>query len=202
MTALLLTALLYMPLAPINPVEEDTLSSLAFHFSGGLSGPNGIVSAGPEIATRFETLVVHPFMVRATAAGSYAHTKSNLFPKGRLYTLTLGTDAIYYRGTNHLTGYIGFGFIYTMSRFDSFAHTADSLFRNEGVTDVDMEPEFGYRVVLGLRYHKNYSLELSVSELRPDFRKSGRDLSGTEMRTYQTTRTGTFKIMLGYVVPL
>ena len=202
MNALVLTALLYMPLAPINPVEEDTLSSMAFHFTAGMAGPNGVVSVGPEVSAKLEMLVLHPFMVRGTIDGKYVQTRSGLFPEGNLYTLTLGADAIYYRGTNRLTGYLGFGFVYTIHEFGLFDYAADSLGRVEGVTSVDVEKEFGYRIILGLRFHKNYSLELSVSELRPDFRKTSYLGDGTEMRTYQTTRTGAWRISFGYVVPL
>ena len=202
MTALLLASLLYLPIAPLNPVAQDTLPSLAFHFTGGVAGPNGIVSAGPELSAKCEMLVLHPFVVRGTVDLRYGQTTSNLFPQGHLYVTTVGADAIYYRGTHFLTGYIGFGFLYAFHRFDSFDRTADSLYASEGVADVQIDPQNGYRLILGLRYRRNYSLEVSVSEVRPDFRKIGVGEDGSEVRSYQATRTGSFKVTLGYIVPI
>ena len=199
MNALLLATWLSLPLAPLNPIEEDTLSEMSLHFTAGLANPNGIVTAGPVLSVNYEMLVIHPFMVRGTVDFKYGRMKSNLFPQGHLWTTMVGGDAIYYRGTNYLTGYVGFGFVYSFNNFISFDATADSLLVNEGVTDVDIEQKWGYRLVLGLRYHKCYSLEVGVVELEPDFKKIGFDTNASETRSYQTTRTGSFRITLGYL---
>jgi hypothetical protein len=199
MNALLLATWLSLPLAPLNPVEEDTLSAMSLHFTAGLANPNGIVTAGPVLSANYEMLVIHPFMVRGTVDFKYGRMKSNLFPQGHLWTTTLGTDAIYYRGTNYLTGYIGFGFVYSFHHFVPFDATADSLYLNEGVTDVDVQQKWGYRLVLGLRYHKSYSLEVGIVELQPDFKKTGILSNSGESRSYQTTRAGSFRITLGYL---
>lgn len=199
MNALLVATWLSLPLAPLNPVEEDTLSEMSLHFTAGLANPNGIVTAGPVLSVNYEMLVIHPFMVRGTIDFKYGRMKSNLFPQGHLWTTMIGGDAIYYRGTNYLTGYVGFGFVYSFHNFVSFDATADSLLVNEGVTDVDMEQKWGYRLVLGLRYHKCYSLEVGVVELEPDFKKIGFDTNVSETRSYQTTRAGSFRITVGYL---
>lgn len=202
MTALLLTVLLYQPLAPINPIEQDTLPAWALHFEAGMVGPNGVVTTGPEVSAMLEMLVVHPFMVRGTADARYGQVTSGLFPNGNLYTLSLGADAIYYRGTNHLTGYFGVGAFYTVHSFDPFERTADSLRANEGWTAVDIQPKFGYRLILGLRFSRIYSMEISVDDLHPDFKMTGTQGDGVESRSYKTTRTGAFRLTFGYVVPL
>jgi hypothetical protein len=183
MHSLLMTAWLCLPLAPLNPIEEDTLASVNLHVAAGVAGPNGIVSVGPIASTSLEVLVVHPFMVRATADLAYGRIKSNLFPRGDLWTTTFGGDAIYYRGTDHLTGYVGAGMFYA----------------TEGVTDVDLQQEWGYRIIIGIRYHRCYSLEITMTELTPGFRKTARDESGGGYRTYQETRTGSFRVSLGYL---
>jgi hypothetical protein len=199
MNALLLATWLSLPLAPLNPVKEDTLSAMSLHLTAGLACPNGIVSAGPILSANYEMLVIHPFMVRGTVDFKYGRVRSILFPQGHLWSMMLGSDAIYYRGTDYLTGYIGFGFVYSLHNFVPFEATSDSLYLNEGLTDVDVQQKWGYRLVLGLRYHKSYSLEVGVVELQPDFKKSGRDSNGVESRSYQTTRTGSFRITVGYL---
>jgi hypothetical protein len=199
MNALLLATWLTLPIAPLNPVKEDTLSDMSVHFTAGLSNPNGIVTAGPIFSVNYEMLVLHPFMVRGTVDFRYGRMRSNLFPQGHLWSTMLGADAIYYRGTDYLTGYIGFGFVYAFHNFVPFDATADSLRVNEGVVDVDMKQKWGYRLILGLRYHKSYSLEVGVVELEPDFRITGADSNSMETRSYQTTRTGSFRITLGYL---
>jgi hypothetical protein len=199
MHSLLMTAWLCLPLAPLNPIEEDTLASVNLHVAAGVAGPNGIVSVGPIASTSLEVLVVHPFMVRATADLAYGRIKSNLFPRGDLWTTTFGGDAIYYRGTDHLTGYVGAGMFYATHFFSPSDATADSLNTTEGVTDVDLQQEWGYRIIIGIRYHRCYSLEITMTELTPDFRKTARDESGGGYRTYQETRTGSFRVSLGYL---
>ena len=199
LNTLLMTSWLCLPIAPLNPVEEDTLASISLHFTAGLSNPNGIVTAGPMVSAKYEMLAIHPFMVRGTMDLMYGRVTSNLFPKGHLWSMMFGADAIYYRGTNHLTGYIGLGIVYAVHHFDPFDGTADSLLAYERITRVDLKQRFGYRLTLGLRYHKSYSLEIGVVELKPDFKKTGMDGHGRETRSYETTRTGSFRITLGYV---
>ena len=190
---------LCLPIAPLNPVEEDTLAAMNLHIAAGVSNPNGIVSVGPNLSTRWEMLAIHPLMVRGTADLTYGRMNSNLFPKGHLYAATFGTDLVYYRGTDRLTGYIGLGVVYGLHHFRMFDETADSLFVNELVTEVDLQQQFGYRLTLGLRYHKSYSIEVAIVEMEPDFKKTGTDGNGGATRSYQTTRTGNFKVSLGYL---
>lgn len=199
MNALLLATWLALPLAPLNPIEEDTLASMNAHFSMAVTAPNGIVSTGPEISAKYELLVVHPFMVRGAVDFKYCHTVSELFPKGQLLSLPLSLDAIYYRGTDHLTGYIGFGGIYAINFFSPNSSTLDSLTQYKSVTDVDMRNEFGYRLTLGLRYKKTYSLEVSISEIYPEFIMHGVGDNGEITRSMMTTRVGGFRLSIGYL---
>lgn len=199
MNTLLLVTWLALPLAPLNPTEEDTLASMSAHFTASVTAPNGIVSAGPELSAKYEMLVVHPFVVRGAVDLKYCRTVSELFPKGQLLSLPLSLDAFYYRGTDRLTGYIGFGGMYTINSFSPNASTIDSLMQHQSVNDVTMRNEFGYRLTLGLRYKKVYSLELSISEVYPDFVLHGRDPEGGETRSHMTTRVGGFRLSIGYL---
>jgi hypothetical protein len=199
MHVLLITTWLFLPLAPLNPIEQDTLASMNLHLTVGIDGPNGILSVGPVVSSNWELLVVHPFMVRGLVEGSYSQTRSKHLPKGHLWTVSAGADAIYYRGTDRLMGYLGGGVFYASHFFSPFATTSDSLLAGEGITDIEVKPDWGYRIILGLRHHRVYSLELVLSELRRDFRKIGRSSQGIESRAYQPTRTGNFRITFGYL---
>jgi len=139
MYALLLASWLCLPLAPFNPLEHDTLASVNLHFSAGMSGPNGIVSFGPEISTKYEVLAIHPLVLRGAVDYRYGKLKSNLYPKGDIHTTTLSIEALYYRGTNYMTGYVGFGAVYAFNWFNPSATTSDSLWLNESITDIDLE---------------------------------------------------------------
>ncbi len=202
MNALLLATWLVMPLAPLNPIEEDTLASMNAHFTVAVTTPNGIISSGPEISAKCELLVVHPFVVRGAIDLKYCRTVSELFPKGELLSLPLSLDALYYRGTDHLTGYIGFGGLYSINSFSPHSSTIDSLMRNKSVTDVDMRNEFGYRLTLGLRYKKAYSFEVSISEVYPEFIFLGTGANGEITRSLLTTRVGGFRLSFGYLFPI
>ncbi|MCD6249991.1 MAG: hypothetical protein J7J98_06665 [candidate division Zixibacteria bacterium] len=199
MTAFLMTSWLCLPLAPLNPIEEDTLASISLHFTVGVTNPNGIVTAEPLVSAKYEMLVLHPLMVRGTVDFKYGRVTSHLYPNGHLYSMLFGVDAIYYRGTDHLTGYIGLGPVLALHHFKMFDETADSSFATERITAIDMQERFGYRLTLGLRYRTSYSLEIAVVELYPDFKKIGIGIDGSEIRSYQTIRTSSFQITFGYL---
>lgn len=202
MTALFLAGMLALPIAPINPVAEDTLRTSNLHFTVGVTTPNGIVSMGPEVSIKYEMLAVHPLLLRSSLDFKYARTISNLFPKGDLMTTSLAADAIYYRGTHRLMGYMGAGVIYSFHNFISSQETADSLWTTEQIHDVDMDPKWGYRLTLGLRIHKSYSFEIGVTEMRPFFVKWGTAGERVTTRTVQQTRTGGFRLSFGYLFPI
>ncbi|MBU0982867.1 MAG: hypothetical protein KKA42_03290 [candidate division Zixibacteria bacterium] len=202
MHALLVTLWLSLPLAPYNPIEQDTLPSISAHFTAGLTSPNGIVSLGPELSSKFEMLVVHPFLVRGALDLNYGKTVSALYPQGDLYSLTMAGDALYYRGTNHLMGYVGIGFVYTFYHFSASRASMDSLFAEERVVDVDVDKALGYRLTLGLRMHRSYSLELGITEIRPEFLLQADEGNGTISRWRKSTRTSSFRLTFGYLLPL
>ena len=191
-----------LPIAPLNPLEQDTLTSVNLHFSVGVSSPNGIVSLGPELSARYEMLAVHPFVIRGAVDYRYGKMKSRLFPQGDIHTTMFSIEGLYYRGNNHLTAYVGLGAVYAFNWFSPLEATSDSLWVNESVTDLDMAQQMGYRITMGLRYHKSYSIEIGVTELHPSLIKWGRTDMDNIYREHEKIRTGGFRITLGYLLPL
>ena len=59
--------------------------------------------------------------------------------------------------------------------------------------------QFGYRFFLGLRFNRVYSLEIGVSELRPEVTFSGRQASSELFSGSNETRLGSFSISLGRI---
>jgi len=202
MSSLLLIGWLALPLAPLNPLEQDTVRNVNLHFSIGLNSPNSIVSAGPNLSIKYELLAVHPVILRAALDYAYSRIDSRLYPNGNLHTATASLEVLYYRGTHHLMGYLGGGAVLANHWFLPTSAASDSLFANEQVTDVDLARQFGYRLTLGLRYRQSYSFEITMTELRPDLVKWG--LTGRNLITREgrPIKTGGFRLSFGYLVPL
>jgi len=202
MIATLLATWLLTPIAPLNPIEQDTLPSIAFHLSAGISAPNGIMSTGTEFSAQYEMSVTYPLVIRGGIELQRHAIASSLFPKGDKTSINLVAGAIYYRGTNRLTGYLGVGAVYGINFFDPDARTLDSLNLLEGVTELNLEPQLGYRLTLGLRIRKVYSFEINVTEMYPTLSRKIQ-LSPTEYRVSgETIRTGSFRFMFGYILPI
>lgn len=200
---LLLAGFLFLaPIAPLNPMEQDTLPSMAIHVSAGLNGPNGIVTAGPTIASRLEFLVAHPFVVRLSAQGDLQKVRSAQYPDGDLWSMKFGFEGFYYRGTDRLMGYIGAGAVFAVHSFNPEDRVLDSLNSLYGYTDIGMDSRFGYRIFLGMRFKKHYSLEVAVTEESPDFTFTGTYEGNTTSRSRDGTRTSAFSVMLGMTFPI
>jgi hypothetical protein len=208
MTELLMTCWLCLPLAPLNPLEQDTLPVLNLHFSAGIGTPNSVISVGPEFSLKCELLVVHPFVVRGGVDYSYSKVKTTLFPNGDLSGITthgdlqsaaVGIDAIYYHGTNLLMGYIGLGAIYGFYHYRADHGSSAGMVQRFGIDHVGMAKQPGYRVILGLRYRKLYSLEIVITEIRPKFNFT-RDVGSASYATSaEETRLSNFRLTFGYL---
>lgn len=202
MLTLLLTGWLCAPIAPLNPLEQDTLSTSNLHVAVAMTGPNGVVTAGPEFSARYEMLMLHPIVIRAGGEYKYGETYSTLYPRGRLHSATISLEALYYRGTKELLGYLGGGPVYSFNRFQAFSATADSLRLEEQVVDTDIGHSFGYRLVLGLRYLKRFALEVRITELYPDFTKSRRISQDVQSNRTFSAKTGSIALSFGYILPI
>ena len=207
MYALLLTAWLCLPLAPLNPIEQDTVSALNFHFTAGVSSPTSIVSTGPVFSAKWEMLAIHPVIIRSAVDYQYGNFKNRTFRllddisevKGKLNQFTLSADALYYRGTDRLTGYLGLGAIYTFGDINFSSETMSLLSDNYDITEVSLKPQFGYRITLGLRYQKVYSLEIAILEIEPNYVVTYNTGINTYSELTQRTDFSGFKISLGYL---
>lgn len=202
MLNLLFATLLSLPLYPLNPTAQDTVSTYNLHATFGVNGPTSFLSAGPEITAKYEYRIYHPFLIRTSLDYRYGTITSNQFPDGSLNRYIVSGEAIYYRGTDFLTGYFGVGLLYSMYNFNP---TDDALeFYNEvyGADDIRVKPTFGYRFIAGLRWHRHFSIEIGITEIRPKIIYY-KDISPTEFQeTTQKFRFNDFKISLGYLFEL
>ena len=202
MIATLLATWLLTPIAPLNPIEQDTLPSIALHLSAGISAPNGVMSSGVELSASYEMRVTHPLVVRGSIELQRHTLTSFLFPRGDKTSINLAVGGIYYRGTNRLTGYIGAAAVYGINFFDPTSRTLDSLNLREGVTEMSFGNKLGYRLTLGLRIRKKYSFEINVTEMYPNLRRKIQ-ITPTQFRQKEEkVRTGTFRFMFGYLLPI
>jgi len=167
MLAILLASLLTLPLYPLNPVEEDTLSVINIHFTAGINGPNSFGPVSPEISIKYETLIKHPIVLRASSEYKYGTVNSKFYPNGHLHGITFSLEVFYYRGTDNLTAYLGLGPLLGLNRMTMYKSTRDSLQTNYNIIDVSVKPAIGYRISMGIRYKQIYSIELSLSQAEP-----------------------------------
>ncbi len=202
MHALLFSALLSLPLYPVNPVKQDTVNFMNVHFTAGFTGPNGILSTSAEFTARYELMVVYPLVVRAAAEYKVGSVVNGNFPEGVLYGPTVALEALYYRGTNRMTGFFGFGLLWAMYDLKLSGPAADSLRTHYNVTEVRLKSAPGYRIIMGLRFGRALSLEISTSDVRPDFLYR-RTLGGNSYALQsQDARFLDFRLSLGYLIPL
>lgn len=202
MTALLFAALMSLPLYPVNPTEQDTLNVMNVHITAGVDGPNGVVSTGPELSLKYEMLLFHPLVIRPSLDFQFGSVKGAVFPHGDLSTVTFAAEIFAYRGTDHLTGYLGTGLTYSNFFFSAADRTADSLYDNYRVTDVDLDPTLGYRFTMGLRYRRVYSAEFGVTEIRPQFVFRSKISESQYSQYAQKARMSIVRFTLGYLFPL
>ena len=207
MYILILTVWLSLPVAPLNPIEQDTVSAMNLHFTAGLSSPTGILATGPVFSVKWEILAIHPLILRSGIDyqfGAFKNRTFNTFDNikeinGKVHNLTLSTDALYYRGTNRLTGYIGLGAILTVGDIKLNRESEEQLRHNYDITDIGFKPKLGYRITLGLRYQRVYSLEIAITEIEPDYTVSYYTGNYTYEEISRRTDFSGFKVSLGYL---
>jgi len=97
---------------------------------------------------------------------------------------------------------IGFGLIWTMYDLKLSGSAADSLRTNFNVTEVRLKSAPGYRIIMGLRFGRAFSLEISTTDVRPDFvyrRALGENSYALQ---HQDARFHDFRVSFGYLIPL
>ncbi len=203
MLLLLVCSWLTLPLAPLNPIAQDTVAPASIHVTAGLSGPTAVLSAGPEIAAKYELLVTHPLIVRAEGSYHLSAFNSPLYPRGDFKSASLALDVLCYRGTDILLAYLGAGVVYSFNSFNPTETSADSLSRNWGVTDLKVTDAFGYRLTFGLRLQRSYSIEMAITESRPQLQYiRSHGPASYSSRNQSQLRTGGFRLSVGYLFSL
>jgi len=199
MYSLILSTLLSLPVYPLNPTVQDTLNSVNLHFTAGFNSPNSIVQSGPEFTVKTEWVVSHPFVVRAALEYKYGKVSSSQYPAGNVGTVTLSSDIIYYRGTDELTGYVGAGPVYVISNYNR-SDNGKLRFKGDILTRARIDDAFGYRLTMGLRYHRSYSLELAATEVKTNFVTANKIDATRFSESANRVRLGDVRITLGYLI--
>ena len=202
MTALIFATLLSLPMYPLNPTGEDTVSFMNVHVTAGLNGPGAVVSTGPEFTIKYEMTLYHPLILRAAFDYRYGSISSSVYPDGDVHRGLLSAEALYYRGANGLTGYVGVGLVWAMNNFSIDQSEMDSLFTNYGYTSVKMQDVPGYRLTAGLRIHKTYSIEIGLTETRPRYVYTTRYSPTSYSVLKKKFRSNDFRVSLGYLFTL
>lgn len=202
MYSLILTSLLSLPVFPLNPTAVDTLNSSNFHITAGVSGPSDLSSAGPEFTLKYELLFYHPIVLRAGVEYSRGRVTKLRFPKGDFHGINTSAEILFYRGTNSMMGFVGFGLVYNQSYLNMDGSVADSLFAAENISDVYLQGNAGYRFIFGLRKSRLWSFEIRMTDIRTDLVYL-RDLGAYRYSTQKArVRLSDFRITLGYLIEL
>lgn len=199
MLALLCASFLALPLYPLNPTAQDTLSAQTLRFGFGFNGPNNYANVSPEVNLKYEMLVQHPVVVRGGVDYRPTFMSSKVHPDGVLHTVTFSADIIYYRGTDNMTAYIGIG--PTLSLYDMSVDkaAADSMYLYHDITSLHVRTAPGYRISMGLLYKKVYALEISFAQSKPKFIYKSDLPNGGYSESAIFTKVGDIRVTLGYL---
>jgi hypothetical protein len=202
MLALLLSAWMVLPAFPLNPTDQDTLATSNLHFSAGFRGASDLVTAGPGVNAIYELMVWHPIVARLSIGYGYGSIASRLYPQGEVQSGTVAVEGLYYRGSDKLTGYIGFGVLYSRHSLSLEDGVRDSLWRDHSIDEVKIEDSPGFRLIMGIRRDVRYSLELSITEIRPKFLYRSRFSTSAIAELREKVRLNDYRIMIGYLFEL
>lgn len=202
MYSLILTSLLSLPVFPLNPTDIDTLNSMNFHITAGVSSPSDFASAGPEFTLKYELLFYHPIVLRTGVEYSRGRVTKLSFPKGDFHGFTTSVEILYYRGTDRMMGFVGMGVVYNQSYLNMDGNVADSLFAAENISDVYLQGNAGYRFIFGLRKSRLWSFEIRMTDIRTKLVYQ-RNLGAYRYSIQRVpVRLSDFRITLGYLIEL
>jgi hypothetical protein len=202
LTALVLATLMSLPVYPLNPTSQDTVTYMNLHVTVGLNGPGSLMSTGPELTAKYEMMIVYPVILRGAFDYRYGAVNSTVYPNGDLHRAMFSMEGMYYRGTKKLTGYVGAGLVWSVYNFSIATADAESLYVSHGFTNVAIEEAFGYRITAGLRLHEVYSLEIGLTDTRPSFLYTQRLDDDRYAVYHRKVRLNDFRISLGYLFHL
>lgn len=199
MIAYLFASLLALPIYPLNPTVQDTVAISNIHVTIGMNGPNRVADVSPEITLKYEWLIKHPYLIRLSAGYTRSLVDSRFYPDGTLHGFTIVPEFMMYRGTNKLMAFIGVGPMLSMGSLDLTSGAADSLKREHDITHVLFRQNFGYRLSFGLRYHRVYSLEMSLSRYEAKFLYRQKFSSGSMAEYFDKAKISDVRITIGYL---
>jgi len=202
MTALILAALLTTASWPLNPVKQDTAAFLNLHVNAGITAPNGVAAIGGDASAKLEMLITHPFVIRAGMDYRAGSVMIRRLPDGLVHGPTWSIEAMYYRGTNRMVGYIAAGPVFATNMFRLDGHAADSLAKSHSIESLGLKPTIGGRLTFGLRYRKAMSIEVSITALQPEFVYTERHGPNRWTEFTQKERFNDFRVSFGYVFEL
>ncbi len=202
MNALVFAYMLAMPLYPVNPVQQDTVNFMNMHFTAAVTGPNTVLSTGVELSTKYELMLIHPIVLRGAIDYKFGSVSDAQYPDGYLYGPTLSVEALYYRGTTKMTGFVGGGLVFSHYDMSLSSAAADSLLKYEDVTDVGFKSTMGYRFTAGLRFRSVISLEVNLTDLRPDFIKTQSLGPSVYAEKHRQTRFNDIRLSIGFLLPI
>lgn len=202
MLSLVVATFIALPLYPVNPIRQDTLALLNAHVTAGITAPDGIVNTGLELTSKWELVLVHPILIRAGIDYRFGPIMALRFPDGILHGSTLSLEALVYRGTNRMTGFVGGGIVLNKYFLHMTRAAADSMMANYHIYGVYVDPALGYRISMGLRLRRAFSIELAVTALSTDFLfRESLGLHRYSQR-HEPARFRDFRVSLGYVFPI
>ena len=202
MYSLILTSLLSLPVFPLNPTDIDTINSMNFHITAGVSGPSDFASAGPEFTLKYELLFYHPIVLRTGVEYNRGRVTKISFPKGDYYGITTSAEILYYRGTDRMMGFVGMGVVYNQSYLNMDGNVADLLLADKNISDVFLQGNAGYRFIFGLRKSRLWSFEIRMTDIRTNL-VNHRDLGLNRFSIQRVPiRLSDFRITLGYLIEL
>ncbi len=202
MYGLILSSLLSFPVFPLNPTNNDTVSTMNFHFTAGVVSPSELISVGPELTLKYEFLFSHPFVLRTGLDYRFGRMNQLKYPKGDYHGFTLSAECLHYRGSHKMKGFAGAGVVYNYSQVSPDSRTADSIMVNEQISDVRIDKHLGYRIIFGVRRSDMWTFELRVTDIRTKLVYE-RDLGPNRFSLEkQSVKLSDIRVSFGYLLPL
>jgi len=202
MYSLILTTFISLPAFPLNPTNDDTVNTMNIHLTAGVVSPSELISVGPEATFKYEFLFNHPFVLRTGLDYRFGRINQLKYPKGDYHGFTFSGECLYYKGSHRMKGYVGGGIIYNYSKVKTDQKAADSIMAADQISDVRIDPRFGYRFILGLRRSDIWSIELRVSDIRTNLVYE-RDLGPNRFSLERfRIKLSDIRVSVGYLLPL
>ncbi len=202
MYALIITALAGLPIFPLNPTQNDSVSTMNVHFTAGVVSPSELISAGPELTVKYELLFSHPFIIRTGLDYRFGRMSQLKYPKGGYHGFTFSAECLHYRGSHKMKGFAGAGVVYNYSRVSPDNPEFDSIMVLQQIDNVRIDKRLGYRIIFGVRRSDLWSIELRVTDIRTNLVYE-RDLAPNRYSLQrQKIKLSDIRFTVGYLLPL